>query len=65
MAEHHDTVVVGGGDGSNTGLLVGIVALIVALAIGWFLLFGNGTSNSTTPDINVNVPGYSNAPAAS
>ena len=60
-----DTVVVRDG-GSSTGLILGIIAVIIVLAGAWYFLMGPGASNSSSPnDINVNVTLPSAAPAAS
>lgn len=67
MTEQHDrdTVVVRDG-GSSTGLILGIIAVIIVLAGAWYFLMGPGASTSTTPtDINVDVTLPSAAPAAS
>ena len=59
----HDTVVVKDG-GSNAGLILGIIAIIIVLALGWYFLMGPGASTSSTPsDINVNVELPSVAPS--
>lgn len=66
--QHHDrdTVVVRDG-GSSTGLILGIIAVIIVLAGAWYFLMGPGanTSTSTPTDINVDVTLPSAAPAAS
>ena len=67
MTEQHDrdTVVVRDG-GSSTGLILGIIAVIIVLAGAWYFLMGPGANTSTTPtDINVDVTLPSAAPAAS
>ena len=65
MTEHRDTVVVREG-GTGFGAIVGILAIIVALAIAWYLLLGPGASNGSRPnDINVNVAVPSLAPQSS
>lgn len=64
---HYDreTVVVKDG-GSSTGLILGIIAVIIVLAGAWYFLMGPGASTSSSPsDINVNVTLPSVAPAAS
>ncbi len=61
----HDTVVVKDG-GSSSGLILGIIAVIIVLAGAWYFLMGPGASKSSSPsDINVNVTLPSAAPAAS
>ena len=65
--QHHDrdTVVVRDG-GSSTGLILGIIAVIIVLAGAWYFLMGPGANTSTTPtDINVDVTLPSVAPASS
>jgi hypothetical protein len=65
MSDRRDTVVVKDG-GSGTGMLLGILAIIVVLAVGWYLVMGPGANSSAQPnDINVNVELPSVAPAAS
>jgi hypothetical protein len=65
MSDSRDTVVVKDG-GSSTGLLLGIIALIVILAAGWYFLMGPGASTTSNPnEINVQVELPSAAPAAS
>lgn len=66
MSEGRDTVVVKDG-GSSSGVILGIIALIVILAAGWYFLMGPGAGSTTQPnnDINVNVELPSVAPAAS
>ena len=55
MSDQHDTVVVKEG-GSSTGVIVGIIALILVLGAG---------STSQPTDVNVNVELPSVAPDAS
>ena len=68
MSDPHydrDTVVVKDG-GSSTGLMLGIIAVIIVLAGAWYFLMGPGSNSSSTPtniDVNVSVPTL--APAAS
>ena len=65
MSDHRDTVVVKEG-GSSTGLMLGILAIIIVLAAGWYFLMGPGAGGSTAPnDVNVNVELPSVAPDAS
>jgi hypothetical protein len=65
MSDEHDTVVVKEG-GSSTGVIVGIIALILVLAAGWYFLLGPGAGSTSEPnDINVNVELPSVAPDAS
>ena len=59
-----NTVVVKDG-GSNTGVILGIIAIIIVLALGWYFLMGPGASTSQPSDINVDVNGPSAAPAGS
>jgi hypothetical protein len=63
----HDTVVVKDG-GSNAGLILGIIAIIIVLALGWYFLMGPGagsTSNNSSNDTNINVELPSVAPQSS
>ena len=61
----HDTVVVSDG-GSSTGLILGIIAVIIVLAGAWYFLMGPGANTSSAPtDVNVDVTLPSVAPAAS
>ena len=61
----HDTVVVRDG-GSSTGLILGIIAVIIVLAGAWYFLMGPGANTTSTPsNINVDVTLPSAAPAAS
>ena len=65
--QHHDrdTVVVRDG-GSSTGMILGIIAVIIVLAGAWYFLIGPGANTTSTPtDINVDVTLPSAAPAAS
>ena len=67
MSDQHETVVVKDG-GSNTGVILGILALIIVLAAGWYFLLGPGAGSGeqTQPnDINVDVNLPSAAPDAS
>lgn len=59
-----DTVVVKDG-GSNTGVILGIIAIIIVLALGWYFLMGPGAGSGTTQpnDVNVNVQLPSVAPS--
>ena len=60
----HDTVVVKDG-GSSTGMILGIIAVIIVLAGAWYFLAGPGATSSTPTDVNVNVTLPSVAPAGS
>lgn len=64
MSEHRDTVIVKDG-GSSTGLLLGIIAIVIVLAAGWYFLMGPGAGTSAPTDVNVNIELPSVAPAAS
>ena len=67
MSDMHDrdTVVVSDG-GSSTGLILGIIAVIIVLAGAWYFLMGPGAGTTTTPtDVNVDVTLPSVAPASS
>ena len=49
----HDTVVVSDG-GSSTGLILGIIAVIIVLAGAWYFLMGPGANTTHAPtDVNV------------
>jgi hypothetical protein len=61
-----ETVVVKDG-GSNAGLILGIIAIIIVLALGWYFLMGPGAgsrSNSSN-DTNITVELPSVAPQGS
>jgi FlaG/FlaF family flagellin (archaellin) len=67
MTEHHDrdTVVVKDG-GSSTGMILGIIAIVIVLAGAWYFLMGPGAGTTSTPtDVNINVELPSIAPDAS
>jgi hypothetical protein len=65
MSDQHDTVVVKE-SGSSTGVILGIIALIIVLAAGWYFLIGPGAGSTSAPnDVNVNVELPSVAPDAS
>jgi hypothetical protein len=65
MSDQHDTVVVKEG-GSSTGLILGIIALILVVAAGWYFLIGPGAGSTGAPtDVNVNVELPSVAPDGS
>ncbi len=65
MSDHRDTVVVKDG-GSSTGVILGILAIVIVLVAGWYFLMGPGAgSTDSTNDINVNIELPSVAPAAS
>jgi hypothetical protein len=61
-----DTVVVRDG-GSSSGMILGIIAVIIVLAGAWYFLMGPGANSTSNPntDINVDVNLPSLAPAAS
>ena len=61
MSEQHDTVVVKEG-GSSTGVILGIIALILVLGAGWYFLMGPGAGSTSPTDVNVNVELPSVAP---
>ena len=66
MTDHRDTVVVRD-RGSNAGVILAVIILVLALAIGWWFILGPGAgAQGTTPgDINVNVELPSVMPEAS
>jgi flagellar basal body-associated protein FliL len=57
----HDTVVVKE-SGSSTGIILGILAVIIVLAGLWYFAMGPGSSGGGTttqennPDVNIEVP---------
>jgi hypothetical protein len=60
-----DTVVVRDG-GSSSGMILGIIAVIIVLAGAWYFLMGPGANTTSTPNnVNVDVNLPSLAPAAS
>ena len=66
MTDHHDrdTVVVKDG-GSSSGMILGIIAILIVLAGAWYFLMGPGAGTANPSDINVDVNLPSVAPAAS
>ena len=63
MTESRDTVVVKDGS-SSTGVILGIIAIIIVLALGWYFLMGPGASRSGSgTDTNINVTLPSAAPS--
>ncbi len=68
MSDPHydrDTVVVRDG-GSSTGMILGIIAVIIVLAGAWYFLAGPGAGTTSNPsDVNVDVTLPSVAPAGS
>lgn len=64
MTERRDTVIVKEG-GSSTGMLLGIIAIVIVLAAGWYFLMGPGAGTTAPTDVNVNIELPSVAPAAS
>ena len=61
-----ETVVVKDG-GSNAGLILGIIAIVIVLAVGWYFLMGPGagSSSNSSNDTNINVELPSVAPQSS
>ena len=61
MADDYDrdTVVVRE-EGSSTGMILGVLAIIIVLAGLWYFAMGPGAGGTTTqegnPDVNVEVP---------
>lgn len=52
---YRETVVVKAGD-SSPGVFVGVVAIIIVLALGWYFLMGPGAAtNAQSNDTNVTV----------
>jgi len=65
MSDHRDTVVVKDGD-SSSGVILGVIVLIIVLAAGWYFLMGPGAGTTDNPsDVNVNVELPSIAPEGS
>jgi len=66
MTDHHDrdTVVVKDG-GSSSGMILGIIAILIVLAGAWYFLMGPGAGTSNPSDINVDVNLPSVAPVGS
>lgn len=65
MSDHRDTVVVKDG-GSGSGVILGVIVLIIVLAAGWYFLMGPGAGTTDAPsDVNVNVEIPSIAPEGS
>lgn len=68
MSHEHDTVVVTDSGGSSaTGMILGIVAILLIAAAVWYFALGPGSGGQTNtndgPTINVNLPSV--APAGS
>lgn len=65
MADHRETIVVRE-DGSGSGMILGILAVLIVLAVGWYFLIGPGAGSTRAPnDMNVKIELPSAAPAAS
>ena len=66
MTDHHDrdTVVVKDG-GSSSGMILGIIAILIVLAGAWYFLMGPGAGTTSPNNVNVDVNLPSAAPAAS
>ena len=65
MTEQRETVVVKDG-GSNAGVILGIVAIVIVLALGWYFLMGPGastTSQSNDTNITVELPSVAPNPS--
>jgi hypothetical protein len=62
MSDPNNVIVKDGG--SNTGVILGIIAIIIVLALGWYFLMGPGAGTTSQPnDVNVNVELPSVAPS--
>jgi hypothetical protein len=62
MSDQRDTIIVKDG-GSSAGVIMGIVAILVVLALAWYFLMGPGASTSTqSNDTNITVELPSVAP---
>jgi len=60
MAEDREVIVTNDGGGSGAGMIIAVV-LLIAVLVGLFLLYQNGTFSSAAPtdvkaDININPP---------
>ena len=66
MTDHHDrdTVVVKD-SGSSSGMILGIIAILIVLAGAWYFLMGPGAGSTTPSDVNVDVNLPSVAPVSS
>lgn len=68
MTDHRDydrdTVVVKDGD-SSTGMILGIIAILIVLAGAWYFLMGPGAGTTSPSDVNIDVNLPSLAPAPS
>lgn len=66
MTDHHDrdTVVVKDG-GSSSGMILGIIAILIVLAGAWYFLMGPGAGSTTPSDVNVDINVPSAAPVGS
>ena len=66
MTDSRDTIIVKDG-GSSSGVILGIIAIIIVLALGWYFFMGPGagSKSSSSNDTNINVTLPSVAPAAS
>ncbi len=58
----HETIIVDKGSGSNSGVILGVIGIIVLIAAVWFFALGPGSKPSTTTNTNNNNV---NPPAAS
>jgi hypothetical protein len=62
MSDPNNVIVKDGG--SSTGVILGIIAIIIVLALGWYFLMGPGAGTTSQPsDVNVNVELPSVAPS--
>jgi hypothetical protein len=50
-----DTVVVSDGGGSSSGVILGVVVIILVLVGIWFFLLGGPGTQTSNPDVNVDV----------
>ena len=66
MTDHHDrdTVIVKDGS-SSSGMILGIIAILIVLAGAWYFLMGPGAGSTTPSDINVDINVPSAAPVGS
>jgi hypothetical protein len=64
MDEHRDTVVVEDGRGSGTGVILGVIAIVVLLIAVWYFALGPGGGSSTTNN-NTTIDNGGNNPVPS
>jgi hypothetical protein len=65
MSEHHDRDTVVVKDGGSSGMILGIIAILIVLAGAWYFLMGPGAGTTSPNNVNVDVNLPSLAPASS